>query len=186
MDVSTAPTDEGKSWATRDAELLSAIAGLATTGTLKSLVLNRSLCLSDKVMLSTFVRAVGRMRDLTRLSIDSTRMITVPDELCRLPLTELSIRDNLLRVLPTDLALMGTLVELEVRCNFLSTLPEAIGELKVLRLLSAGRNSLRALPGSIGRCTALKTLWLEHNKLTTLPEQLGVLHGECPAFTPAS
>ncbi|KVI11277.1 Leucine-rich repeat-containing protein, partial [Cynara cardunculus var. scolymus] len=88
-------------------------------------------------------------------------------------LSFLSLSQNLLTSLPSDLGALTTLKELHVANNQLTCLPDEIGLLLHLEVLEANDNRIRAIPSCIGNCSSLvEALHLHNNGLKSLPSTL--------------
>jgi Leucine-rich repeat (LRR) protein len=76
----------------------------------------------------------------------------------------LSLAENSLADLPTDLFNMVWLTQLKLMHNKLTTIPEDIGKLKELRILWIQHNSLCLLPKALVRCLYLSALDFSSNE----------------------
>ncbi|XP_024968039.1 LRR repeats and ubiquitin-like domain-containing protein At2g30105 [Cynara cardunculus var. scolymus] len=90
-------------------------------------------------------------------------------------LSFLSLSQNLLTSLPSDLGALTTLKELHVANNQLTCLPDEIGLLLHLEVLEANDNRIRAIPSCIGNCSSLVEADLSSNLLVELPETFSSL-----------
>ncbi|KAK1438519.1 hypothetical protein QVD17_04328 [Tagetes erecta] len=90
-------------------------------------------------------------------------------------LSSLSLSQNLLTTLPSDLAALTTLKELHIAHNKLTCLPDEIGLLVHLEVLEANDNRLTTICSCIGSCSALVEVDLSQNLLTELPETISNL-----------
>lgn len=90
-------------------------------------------------------------------------------------LTILSLANNELSLLPSEIGGLAKLRELHVNDNQLTSLPPEIGALTNLANLEASRNRLTSLPPQIGLLTSLRQLYLAGNELTSLPPEIGGL-----------
>ncbi|XP_012078954.1 LRR repeats and ubiquitin-like domain-containing protein At2g30105 isoform X2 [Jatropha curcas] len=91
-------------------------------------------------------------------------------------LAVLSLSQNHLTTLPSELGALRSLKQLHVSNNKLNCLPVEIGFLTQLEVLKANNNRLCTLPSSIGDCNSLLEVDLSSNLLTGLPESFGNLH----------
>ena len=97
--------------------------------------------------------SVGRLRALTRLSLD----------------------DNDLSSLPEGLGNLTSLVSLSASRNALVRLPDSIGDCKSLRFLDVCSNKLMRLPETLfAGCTSLEELWARDNQLVFMPGRPGI------------
>ena len=87
----------------------------------------------------------------------------------------LSLRENDLRTLPSEIGALVSLVSLSLSQNKLETLPPEIGRLRALRELTINRNNLVTLPPEFAQLSALQILEMQHNSLTNIPP--GVVDG---------
>ncbi|KAL4572597.1 hypothetical protein LXL04_019377 [Taraxacum kok-saghyz] len=90
-------------------------------------------------------------------------------------LSLLSLNQNLLTNLPSDLGALTTLKELHVANNKLTCLPDEIGLLVHLEVLEANDNRIKTIPSCIGSCSALVEVDFSSNLLVELPETLSNL-----------
>ncbi|KAI3770809.1 hypothetical protein L6452_01953 [Arctium lappa] len=85
-------------------------------------------------------------------------------------LSFLSLNENLLTTLPSDLGALTTLKELHVAKNQLTCLPDEIGLLVHLEILEANDNRISTIASCIGSCSALVEVDFSSNLLVKLPE----------------
>ncbi|CAH9109413.1 unnamed protein product [Cuscuta epithymum] len=87
----------------------------------------------------------------------------------------LSLNDNRLTILPSNLGALTRLSQLHISDNELTSLPIEIGLLTKLEVLNAHSNRLSTIPTSISGCAALEYVNISYNLLTELPDTLGKL-----------
>lgn len=87
----------------------------------------------------------------------------------------LSLNENLLNRIPSNISKLGMLRELSLNNNQLTTLPNSIGDLPMLKLLQVCNNQLSTVPDSMSKLPMLESLHLSNNQLTTLPELISSL-----------
>lgn len=87
----------------------------------------------------------------------------------------LSLNENRLTVLPSNIGALKSLKQLHIAKNKLTALPTEIGLLTALEVLKANNNSLKAIPTSICGCASLVEVDLSSNLLSELPDTLGKL-----------
>ncbi|MEP6935411.1 MAG: leucine-rich repeat domain-containing protein, partial [Nitrospirota bacterium] len=105
-------------------------------------------------------------------------------------LRELSVSDNQLSALPTDLFRLTTLEILDLNGNQLTYLPSELRRLKKLRGLRVSRNRLQRISDVVCELRTLRELDLSFNQLTELPDlaalselqQLDVSHNRLDAL----
>ncbi|KAM7259573.1 hypothetical protein ACFE04_015314 [Oxalis oulophora] len=91
-------------------------------------------------------------------------------------LTNLSLSQNQLTVLPAALGALTSLRQLNVANNKLTCLPTEIGQLTQLEILKVNNNRLSNIPTSIASCHFLLEIDLSSNLLLELPETFTNLH----------
>ncbi|XWS71883.1 hypothetical protein CRYUN_Cryun03dG0176100 [Craigia yunnanensis] len=91
-------------------------------------------------------------------------------------LTVLSISQNHLTTLPSELGSLASLRQHHVANNKLTSLPNEIGILTQLEVLKANNNRITTVPDCIGKCISLIEVELSANLLSELPETFGNLH----------
>jgi Leucine-rich repeat (LRR) protein len=121
-----------------------------------------------------YLRELLLSRKADFLNLDRWQFQRVPLNLADyLHISELSMCENDLLVLPEQLSDMKTLKKLDVRHNRLEVLPEAIGAMASLRVLHADENKLKTLPISFPYLPMLCVCTLANNQLTWIPNQVG-------------
>ena len=88
-------------------------------------------------------------------------------------LTHLNFSHNLLKEIPSSIALLFHLEELLLRGNKITHLPNEIGLLDNLQMLDLSHNLLCTLPDELGNLQNLVRLNVSHNLLTAIPLSLG-------------
>jgi len=91
--------------------------------------------------------------------------------------TDLSLANNQLTVIPSEIGQLTNLFWLKLQENQLSgEIPVEIGDMTRLTHLYLSSNQLTgSIPSEIENLTDLTLLWLSYNQLTTLPESIGNL-----------
>ena len=119
---------------------------------------------------------IGRLTDLTFLSLTGNQLTTLPAEIGRLTgLTTLVLSRNELTTLPAEIDQLTNLKSLYLSNNQLTDLPAEIGYLINLNSLDLSLNELTSLPAEITQLTNLISLNLEGNELTALPANMARL-----------
>ncbi|MBL3658791.1 DUF5018 domain-containing protein [Fulvivirga sediminis] len=93
-------------------------------------------------------------------------------------LTKLTLNNNDISSLPSEIDELKKLKELHLWYNKLISLPKEIGDLESLKKLDVSANKLRALPSELGNLTNLKFLYLDHNDLSTIPKEVCDMHSK--------
>ncbi|MGQ4873146.1 MAG: leucine-rich repeat domain-containing protein [Promethearchaeia archaeon] len=86
--------------------------------------------------------------------------------------TGLSIYEQELYNLPSEIGELTYLKELYLSRDELLEIPESLFKLKSLEILDLSNNSLSLIPDSIEQLSSLKKLWLDGNRLKKLPETI--------------
>ena len=117
-----------------------------------------------------------KLKNLKTLVLKENQLRELPHSICELSnLTMLSVSNNQLSVLPSNIKNLKNLQSLFLKCNQLETLPDEIGELKKLGWLDVSNNKLTVLSSHIKHLSKLQVLDLSDNQLTTLPDEIGEL-----------
>ncbi|CAH9109419.1 unnamed protein product [Cuscuta epithymum] len=90
-------------------------------------------------------------------------------------LVVLSMNENRLTILPSNLGALTSLKQLHIANNKLTSLPVEIGFLTQLEVLKANNNRLSTIPTNICGCSSLVEVDISSNLLTELPDTLGKL-----------
>jgi Leucine-rich repeat (LRR) protein len=107
------------------------------------------------------------------LRIDDMALRRFPAPVCLMTeLTELSMRDNNIKVVPEAVGKLQSLTSLNLTGNQLSTLPASVSKLMLLKELLVSRNPIRTLPPELGTLTALKVLTLDPDVLESPPRDI--------------
>lgn len=109
------------------------------------------------------------------LNLAAREITTIPRKLEWLGLSELSLSDNSINMMPKHLFRLTKLQKLSLDGNNLVFLPDRIGCLTNLKELVLFKNKLEKLPESITCLTNLQILWTGFNHLTELPKRFGIL-----------
>ncbi|CAI5464475.1 unnamed protein product [Closterium sp. Yama58-4] len=148
---------------------------------LGALIQLQTLTLFDLPKLRCLPESVGDLQRLKSLKLERVDLLQLPETMCSLPLSSLSIYScTALTSLPDNL---GALVQLETLVlhylRNLCALPESVGDLQRLRSLRIDEVHLQQLPESL--CTrrvrhSLERLYLHGcSELRRLPSQLAML-----------
>ncbi|CAM8967598.1 unnamed protein product [Rhodiola kirilowii] len=126
---------------------------------------------------------IGSLTSLDRLDLSKNDIVDDSirwDDLVKLKLSSLFLRQNHLTTLPPALGSLTSLVHLIVADNKLTSLPAEIGLLTELKILNASNNRrvhrvITSIDPSIGNCKYLLELHLSSNLLSEIPETVGNL-----------
>ena len=165
-----------------------AVPGLAGQSTPDSAFTSLASALRDPTRVKTLTLrqaigslppSVGAMVNLETLILDRTDLVTLPDELARLPRLRVlylggNARLDFAKVL-RQLATAPVLERLGLDDNDLGHVPPEIGGLVRLRVLSLSKDQLTSLPPEIGRLVRLEVLDLFQNEFADLPDYLARL-----------
>ena len=109
----------------------------------------------------------------TILSLSNDKLSQVPSEILSLPhLTQLYLRDNALHSLTQEITQLANLTRLDLRKNAFHNLPSEILQLTNLKELYLNNNQLSELPIEIGQLSNLVKLYLGNNYLREIPSQI--------------
>ena len=110
---------------------------------------------------------------LTELNLRSNLLKEIPTEVFELEWLEiLNLSNNKLTSVPEAITRLTNLSELNLWNNQLTIVPESITHLTNLSYLDLSENQLTSLPESITRLTNLSTLYLLSNQLTSIPDAI--------------
>jgi Leucine-rich repeat (LRR) protein len=128
------------------------------------------LDLDNNSLQGHLTEAIGMLTSLSHLSIAENRIESLPSELCAIKsLEELLLDGNKLSFLPPNLGLLTRLRTLSATRNNLLELPSSLGDLRKLRLLNVESNKLKKLPAELSRCEMLEVLDCRKNELLVSP-----------------
>jgi len=100
------------------------------------------------------------------LNLDHLDLCTFPHDVVTFSaLTELSVYDNMVQIVPASIQGMVSLRVLALHSNRIDALPGSIGKLTNLEILNLASNLLQMLPAEVGLCQKLKELSLQDNPL---------------------
>ena len=124
-----------------------------------------------------YLRKLYDARFSYRLDLDGEKLFHVPIDVTEHTfLTELSLRDNGLTVLPPGLGAIVGLFALRLESNFLAHLPVELGLLTGLTELGLGRNMLQGIaPETLLQFQNMRKIDLCNNHLRALPRELAEL-----------
>ncbi|CAF1081016.1 unnamed protein product [Adineta steineri] len=106
------------------------------------------------------------------LQYDNKKLKEINPGLCLPGLRSLSLNDNELQTIPTEISLMVNLKNLSLRNNQIVQLPDCFGQLKKLENIQLGQNQLYTLPSSFANLSSLKHITLSNNRFTIIPESI--------------
>ena len=116
------------------------------------------------------------LQDLARLSIADNKLTKLPSDIANLQkLHALILRDNQLTGLPLKINGLVHLSSLYLSSNKIKKIPSAILKLSKLAVLSLYRNQVKELPPQINQLSSLQNLDLHDNQLEILPKEFGLL-----------
>ncbi len=116
------------------------------------------------------------LNDLKMLSLHNNQLTSVPTQICSLTnLQILLLGYNQLTSVPIQIYSLTNLQILLLGYNQLTSVPTQIGSLTNLKVLLLHDNQLTSIPTQIGSLTNLKELGLCNNQLTSVPAQIGSL-----------
>ncbi len=119
---------------------------------------------------------VFELQWLSELSLSNEKLIIIPDEIGRLAnLTSLDLTNNQLTKLPDTMAKLKNLSKLNLSGNELKSIPDWIYELPNLTSLKIGFNPLENIPTRLGELKTLKELDLSGYDLDNVPEWIANL-----------
>lgn len=120
--------------------------------------------------------AIGKLRNLRILILDTNELQTLPPQICHLEhLQQLLLSNNFLKNLPDGFNNLRSLEGLHLANNRFTEFPEDICLLQKLKFLDFSSNRLQELPRNICKLRRLETLLLLYNELTELPDSIGKL-----------
>lgn len=116
-------------------------------------------------------QSIRNLTSLTFLDLRSNQLVSLPREICFLPIQILLVSNNKLIQLPEELGKMSELTELDAGVNQLSHLPSRLCDLTKLRSLCLRNNQINFLPKEISSMN-LVSLDLSCNKISSLPLEI--------------
>ncbi|PRQ34599.1 putative leucine-rich repeat domain, L domain-containing protein [Rosa chinensis] len=117
--------------------------------------------------------ALKSLKSLTVLSLNQNRLTRLSSDLGWLPsLRQLHVANNMLSSLPSELRYLPKLEVLKVNNNRITTIPPWIGDLISLIEVDLSSNLLSDLPETFSNLHNLKSLSLSNNGLKSLPSSL--------------
>ncbi|CAG0914558.1 unnamed protein product [Notodromas monacha] len=140
---------------------------------------NRQIEYVDKrhCLLSTIPDEILRYpRSLEELLLDANKIRDLPKGLFRLAkLRRLSLSDNEIQRIPSDILNFVNLVELDMSRNDIPDIPDQIKHLTSLQVADFSSNPIQKLPSGFVQLKSLTTLGLNDMSLTYLPPDFGNL-----------
>ncbi|RZK64961.1 MAG: leucine-rich repeat domain-containing protein, partial [Pedobacter sp.] len=127
------------------------------------------LNLSDN-NLDTLPPGLDGLADLKRVILNHNNFTSLDIFLPLTQIRKLSLIDNFLTLIPSDIYQMGMLEELNLSANKISDLPIELTKLKNLRILNLSNNPLKTVPEWIDQLSGLEELHLTQTQLESLPE----------------
>jgi Leucine-rich repeat (LRR) protein len=118
---------------------------------------------------------IKNLSNLTQLNLHQNKISKIPEEICELPLKEISLFSNEISELPENIYKLNQLNCLYLQQNKLSKLPETMQKMTNLEELDLFQNQFKTFPNWIGELTQLKKLSLESNDLKFLPGEIKLL-----------
>jgi ankyrin repeat protein len=106
---------------------------------------------------------------LKTLKLDHNLLTALPLEVFKLPLSTLTISDNSLFAIPSQIRKLKSLCVLSVSENQIKSLPAEIGDLELLKILHIHNNEFSSLPSTLGNLFNLEELSLEWFRYTLPP-----------------
>jgi Leucine-rich repeat (LRR) protein len=106
------------------------------------------------------------------LNRNSITSISSPTLSSLIRLERLSLSENQITILPTQIGLLTSLQHFDLSKNQITILPTQIGLLTSLQHLDLSKNQITILPTQIGLLTSLQALYLSNNKLSFIPSDL--------------
>lgn len=117
---------------------------------------------------------ISGLQCLSHLDLSRNQLVSLPREICHLPLQVLIISNNRLTSLPDELGRMPCLTELDASCNQLTHLPPHLSDLQHLRSFLLRSNLLLCLPVDVTYLTLVR-LDLRANRIASLPVELRLM-----------
>ena len=142
---------------------------------------------------------IGGCTQLLSLSLDSNKLVKLPDELFLLTrlrrldlarnnitlippgvgmlivLDSLCLSGNQIKEICPEVAYLEALTALDVSCNRIALIPSEVFHLTSLTSLNASQNKIKSVPREILRLCNLRFVGLKSKYLTTVPENLSEL-----------
>jgi len=118
---------------------------------------------------NTLKRHVENASKTGVLQFDNKKLKEIDSKFCLPNLRTLSLNDNEIQTIPTEINLMVNLKNISLKNNQIAQLADCFSQLKKLENIQLSQNQLRTLPPSFGQLTALKQLVLSQNRFTTIP-----------------
>lgn len=119
------------------------------------------------------VNGIGYAHNLRSLSLPDNQLTTLPSEIGNLTqLSSLYLPGNKITSLPPEIRNLSRLSELFLDGNQLTTLPPEFGNLEQLDRLYLSNNLLTTLPQEFGNLSHLDELYLDGNQFTSFPSSV--------------
>ena len=116
-----------------------------------------------------------RLQKLTKIIIDDNCLAEIPDDICQLELTKISMKGNPLNKLPDSFHAMEQLCNIDFSSTNINEIPRQILNLGNLRVLDMRNNAIEQLPNDWNKCVNITCLDLSENPLFTIPASFGQL-----------
>ncbi|KAE9554740.1 hypothetical protein FO519_002068 [Halicephalobus sp. NKZ332] len=134
------------------------------------------LDVSHNILPGSLPKTIVNLTQLTHLSITDNSLTALPSDIDKLiNLKSLDARECELRILPPSIVNLRNLQRLDLGANALTELPQGLGGLENLRELDLEENTLTGLPDDLLECKNLESLVLCNNSLPELPRDIGRL-----------
>ena len=104
---------------------------------------------------------ISALIHLKVLKLDHNLLTSLPLELFKLPLTQLSIGDNSLFSIPSQISELKSLTVFVLSENQIKIIPKELGELEDLKILYLHSNEFSSLPSTLYKLSNLEEFSLE-------------------------
>ncbi|XP_020817812.1 leucine-rich repeat-containing protein 40 isoform X3 [Drosophila serrata] len=132
-----------------------------------------NLDLSSNTLTHLSPKIANLQHSLTVLTLHDNALVELPSEIGKLEkLMRLNVSHNKLKQLPRETYSLPELRHLNISYNEFNELDPDISDLHMLEFLDAGHNNIQSLPGGIGFLVRLTALLLPHNHIKELPPDL--------------
>ncbi len=129
----------------------------------------------------TIEEVYSKTKEGYHLNFDKRGLTTIPAEIGKLRLVELSLAQNKITSIPDELFNLTQLTYLDLSGNKLTELPSSISRLEQCEILDIEDNELTTLPSSITTMVSIEEINLNNNRLTQLPDYIKEwINAHCP------